>query len=107
MEPECVAELKDMRKSLMEDYKISPDIVSACEAEIKDHCGGGLQREGKTLHCLMDLARPKRDLISHDCKAEVDIHFICRFIALFIIVAQLSTGLKALKGNIHLCINCS
>ena len=71
VEPECVAELKDMRKSLMEDYKISPDIVTACDLEIKAHCGGGLQREGKTLHCLMDLARPKKRVISSECRGEV------------------------------------
>ena len=55
--PECIAEMKDMRRSLMEDYKVSPNLVHACSYEITKSCGGGLHREGKTLHCLMDLAR--------------------------------------------------
>ena len=62
-----------MRRSLLEDYKISPNIVTACDLEIKNYCGNGLQREGKTLHCLMDLARPKKNEISNDCKGEVKI----------------------------------
>ncbi len=83
MEPECVAELRVMRKSLLEDYKISPSVTAACDLEIRDQCGGGLQREGKTLHCLMDLARPQKmrkdaadgdttkTAIRNECKAEV------------------------------------
>ena len=76
--PECVAELRDMRKSLMNDYKISPDIVADCATEIQNSCNGGLQREGKTLHCLMDLARPNKGRqyersISPECKASVSL----------------------------------
>ena len=59
MTPECLAEMIDWRKTLLEDFKISPDIVTNCADEIRDSCDGGLQREGKTLHCLMDLARPR------------------------------------------------
>ncbi len=70
-----------MRKSLMNDYKISPDIVADCATEIQNSCNGGLQREGKTLHCLMDLARPnkgrqyERSQISSECKASVSLKF--------------------------------
>ena len=49
--------MKDMRKSLMSDYQISPEIVKDCANEIKEHCGK-LHRNGKTLHCLMKLAKP-------------------------------------------------
>ena len=49
-----------MRRSLMEDYMISPEIVQACETEIKDQCDG-MERNGKTLHCLMDAARMKKN----------------------------------------------
>lgn len=63
----------------MEDYKISPDVVARCAKEISEECGGGLQREGKTLHCLMDLARPHRkgdghkmeQVLSDACRVEV------------------------------------
>lgn len=76
MAAECVAEMREMRQSLLEDYQITPNLVKACSAEIKDSCGGGLQREGKTLHCLMDLARKTEkqegsDVISADCRREV------------------------------------
>lgn len=47
-----------MRKSLLEDYMISPNIVSQCSKEIQRDCGG-MHRGGKTLHCLMDLTRPR------------------------------------------------
>ena len=47
-----------MRRSLMEDYMISPEIVQACEREIKEQCDG-MERNGKTLHCLMDQARKR------------------------------------------------
>jgi len=58
--PECITELKEMRRSLMEDYLISPEIVQACEREIKEQCDG-MERNGKTLHCLMDAARNTRN----------------------------------------------
>ena len=61
MNPDCVVELKEVRRSLMEDYQISPVLVRDCSKEIDVHCGGGLHRDGKTIHCLMDLARPKKN----------------------------------------------
>ncbi len=76
--PECVAELEEMRRALMEDYKISPEIVSECSEEINKHCGGGLQREGKTLHCLMDLARPRRMNGKGEYRMERDIGKSCQ-----------------------------
>lgn len=76
MASECLAEMRDMRRSLLEDYQITPSLVRACSSEIKDSCGGGLQREGKTLHCLMDLARKTEkqegpDFISVACRKQV------------------------------------
>ena len=43
----------------MEDFAISPALVVDCSNEIELHCGGNLARDGRTIHCLMDLARPK------------------------------------------------
>ncbi|XP_064639932.1 Golgi apparatus protein 1-like isoform X2 [Lineus longissimus] len=75
---ECVTEMRDYRKMLMEDYKISPGIVSYCHQEITENCNGGIEREGKTLHCLMDLARPQHKgnrkfspQLSDDCQREL------------------------------------
>ena len=52
----CKAELRDTRKSLMEDYQLSPELAHHCAEAIKDNCKGGMERGGKTLHCLMGLA---------------------------------------------------
>ena len=85
MTPECIGELKEVRRSLMEDYKISPEIVTKCHEEIQSQCNGGLHREGKTLHCLMDLARPRRKekdskrmetFMSVECRRSVSISVI-------------------------------
>ena len=80
VEPECVAELKDMRRSIMEDYEISPDLVVHCKEAIEEHCGKGLEKEGKTLHCLMDLARtkpgePNQAEMKPECRREVRMLF--------------------------------
>lgn len=40
----------------MEDYEINPELVVACETEIRDECKG-MEQGGRTLHCLMDAAR--------------------------------------------------
>ncbi|XP_070575745.1 Golgi apparatus protein 1-like isoform X2 [Ptychodera flava] len=53
---ECKGEIYDKRKELMEDYMVNPDIVLGCKEEIEKTCHG-LQRQGKTLHCLMGMAR--------------------------------------------------
>ena len=75
---DCQAEMHDMRRSLMEDYQISPDIVNSCNEEIIE-CG--MHREGKTLHCLMSLARPKKgdkreNKISRTCMGAVSYSLI-------------------------------
>lgn len=75
--PECVAELQDMRRTLLEDYEVSPNLVAACSEEIQRECQR-MEKGGRTLHCLMDLARPKRkdgdanvERIGPQCKAEL------------------------------------
>ena len=55
VEPDCDSELMAYRQFLMEDYELSPEVVSKCSGEIRDYCDGGLHREGATLHCLMSL----------------------------------------------------
>jgi Golgi apparatus protein 1 len=72
LEPDCLAELYEVRRSLMEDFQINPLLVRSCSHEIAQHCDGHLHRDGRTIHCLMDLARarPNRDgttLISVGC----------------------------------------
>lgn len=66
---DCEREMIDHRKMLMEDFRLSPEIVTDCKIEIKSFCSG-IERGGKTIHCLMEQARlakhPKRK-ISPNC----------------------------------------
>ena len=35
---QCVAEMREIRREMMEDYSISPELVSNCGKEIDEHC---------------------------------------------------------------------
>ncbi|KAL3859180.1 hypothetical protein ACJMK2_009410 [Sinanodonta woodiana] len=72
--PECIAEMSEMRRSLMSDYQISPEIAIRCNIEINERCLG-IQSEGQTLHCLMGLANMRNNFeysISVECKAALE-----------------------------------
>ncbi|XP_017773865.1 PREDICTED: Golgi apparatus protein 1 [Nicrophorus vespilloides] len=58
IDPDCEIELADHRKILMEDFRLSPEIVDGCANEIKKYCADA-EVGGKTIHCLMDHARLK------------------------------------------------
>ena len=63
----------------MEDYSINPEIVAKCDVEIKTHCQGGKEREGKTIDCLMELAEDSEgndNKIRPDCFKAVSINKI-------------------------------
>lgn len=56
--PDCLAEIFDHRKMLMEDYKLSPEIIIDCSDELNRFCQS---TEGsRTIHCLMEHAKPRR-----------------------------------------------
>ncbi|XP_018575039.1 Golgi apparatus protein 1-like [Anoplophora glabripennis] len=55
LDSECKEEMIDHRKMLMEDYRLSPEIVNNCKNEISIYCKG-FETGGKTIHCLMDHA---------------------------------------------------
>lgn len=57
--PDCLAEMTDHRKLLMEDYQLSPEIISGCSDDIDKFCQNQ-DAGGKTIHCLMEHARPKK-----------------------------------------------
>ncbi|KAL4715182.1 hypothetical protein ACJJTC_012229 [Scirpophaga incertulas] len=56
---ECIAEMIDHRKMLMDDYRLSPELMQNCVNDITVLCRG-VEIGGKTIHCLMDHARPRR-----------------------------------------------
>lgn len=57
VEEDCEAEMIDHRRILMEDYRLSPEIVSGCAQEIKKFCKE-FDVGGKTIHCLLAVAKP-------------------------------------------------
>ena len=75
IEPECKAELVEHRKMLMSDYSLNPSVVKFCAKEITEHCGGGLKKNGETVHCLLNKAKEaklkKKFDFDDKCLAEV------------------------------------
>lgn len=56
--PDCLAEIFDHRKMLMEDYKLSPEIIIDCADELNRFCQS---TEGaETIHCLMEHSKARR-----------------------------------------------
>lgn len=56
--PDCLSEIFDHRKMLMEDYHLSPEIIIDCTDEVKRFCQ---DTEGsETIHCLMEHAKARR-----------------------------------------------
>lgn len=71
--PDCLAEIFDHRKMLMEDYKLSPEIIIDCADELARFCQS---TEGsKTIHCLMEHAKPRRKKelrVSSQCQRAIE-----------------------------------
>ena len=70
LEPECAIELKEVRHSLLEDYRISPAVSGSCELDVKIHCGRVERRD--VIHCLMDIARHQYRAMKADRAANYD-----------------------------------
>lgn len=56
---DCLGEMHDHRKLLMEDYQLSPEILTDCSEDIVKFCND-LEAGGQTIHCLMEHARQKK-----------------------------------------------
>ncbi|CAL1540387.1 unnamed protein product [Lymnaea stagnalis] len=69
LHPECLQEMFELRSELMQDYKISPELVSGCEMEIEKHCKG-LEVGGTTISCLMKTATSKIGKIESEFSAQ-------------------------------------
>ncbi|XP_055943166.1 Golgi apparatus protein 1-like isoform X2 [Argiope bruennichi] len=72
---ECQAEMLEHRQTLMENYQLTPELAAACEKDVQHFCGRRLELGGKTLHCLMDHAKPSRldgGRISDSCRRELE-----------------------------------
>lgn len=89
---ECRSEMVRHRKFLMEDYRLSPEVVTRCSDDIENFCRS-LEVGGKTIHCLMEHSRPKRrrqKIVSVGCQRAVrifphrEIH-LYRILSIFVI----------------------
>ena len=74
---QCVAEIKQIRREMMEDYSISPKLVANCGQEIDEHCSDTkTQRQGQTIHCLMRLVseqqNPDTKVVADKCEKALD-----------------------------------
>ncbi|XP_065332192.1 Golgi apparatus protein 1 [Cloeon dipterum] len=71
---DCQQEMLDHRKILLEDFHLSPEIVSGCAEDIKKFCDNGVQVGGKTIHCLMEHTRvkKKKERISPQCQRALE-----------------------------------
>lgn len=69
---DCHLEMIEHRKILLEDYRLSPEIVTHCSDDIVKFCNT-LEVGGKTIHCLMEHTRLKRrkGRISPQCQRAV------------------------------------
>ncbi|KAK0179710.1 hypothetical protein PV327_005438 [Microctonus hyperodae] len=71
---ECQREMLDHRRLLLEDYRLSPEIVDDCSRDISKFCNG-LEPGGRTIHCLMDHAKSKKkgSRITTECRRALEI----------------------------------
>lgn len=69
-----MSEMKELREELMEDYEITPEIVTGCATEIHTYCNN-VGQGGKTIHCLMKFVNPRTrkpsQQFSPECRAAV------------------------------------
>lgn len=71
----CQEEMNDHRRMLMNDYRLSPELMQNCANDITSFCRS-VETGGKTIHCLMDHARPrkrKEKRISFACQKSLEL----------------------------------
>ncbi|XP_017787579.1 PREDICTED: LOW QUALITY PROTEIN: Golgi apparatus protein 1 [Habropoda laboriosa] len=73
---DCQAEMFDHRKLLMEDYRLSPEIVDGCANDITTFCNS-LEVGGATIHCLMEHTRTKRKKSRVSSRCNNKLNIIC------------------------------
>ncbi|VDO03740.1 unnamed protein product [Rodentolepis nana] len=58
LSPSCQFEIKSIRKQLLEDYRLTPEIQIHCDEPINKHCSDLMkQRGGSVFHCLLGVQR--------------------------------------------------
>ncbi len=70
---DCRAEMVRHRQLLMDDYRLSPEVVNRCSNDIDEYCKF-LEKGGKTIHCLLENSRPRgrrQKTVSAGCQRAV------------------------------------
>lgn len=69
----CHDEMLAHRKMLMQDYRLSPEIVNSCRDDILKFCKKGVDFGEDTIHCLMKHSKARRRTfrVSDVCQREV------------------------------------
>lgn len=77
IDSECSKEMIDHRRMLLDDYRLSPEIVNSCKNETQVYCNG-YEFGGRTIHCIMNQALIHSNSItprlSNACLMAVSIH---------------------------------
>ena len=75
MNGECVEDIRQHRKSLMEDYNATPELLANCHHDRLKFCEAGKSLNGKTIHCLMQhaMSPKKEDRIEDKCREQVQL----------------------------------
>jgi Golgi apparatus protein 1 len=68
---ECQHEMIQHRGFMVQEFRMSPELVMSCSQEIDKYCSpnGDIEKEGKTIHCLMEhaSARDERFQLGPQC----------------------------------------
>jgi len=74
---DCQFELMEHRKLLLQNYQLSPEVVSFCSNDIEKYCQNN-EIGRRTIHCLMDHSKPSRqkNRIDKSCQKAVGYFFI-------------------------------
>lgn len=73
---DCQFELMEHRKLLLQNYQLSPEVVSMCSNDIEKYCQNN-EIGRRTIHCLMDHSKPSRqkNRIGKSCQKAVCLNF--------------------------------
>ncbi|CAI4232920.1 unnamed protein product [Auanema sp. JU1783] len=60
---ECQHEMINHRQLMLHEFRMAPELVMQCAAEIDKWCSprGDIEAEGRTLHCLMEHAQSRKE----------------------------------------------
>lgn len=69
----CQHEMITHRGMMVQEFRMSPELVMGCAQEIDKFCSphGDIEKEGRTIHCLMEhaKARDPQKVIGPQCKS--------------------------------------